>query len=271
MDARSWLCAHISDFHIVEAGERAALVIDTAPALRAAVEELNRLDPQPDVVLASGDLVNDGRDAQYEHLRELLAPLRAPLRLMTGNHDDREALRRAFPEHGYLGQGPTLDYLVDGPARLVVLDTLVPGAPGGRLTRRQLAWLDEVLAAAPDVPAVVALHHPPFATGIAHMDAMALDRGPAEALATVVGRHPQVERVVCGHLHRAISRRFAGTVATTVPSVAHAVALDLRAGTPPRWTLETPAISLYVWRPELGLVAHQVAIGPFPEGTFGDA
>jgi Icc protein len=254
----------------VEAGQRAALVIDTSPCLEAAVSQLNRLDPQPDLVLASGDLVNDGRDAQYEHLRELLAPLRAPLYLMPGNHDDRAGMRRAFPSHEELGRGDTLDYVVDGPVRLVVLDTLVPGAPGGRLTRRQLSWLDDVLRAAPQTPAIVALHHPPFATGIGHMDAMALDQGPADGLAEVVSRHPHVERVVCGHLHRAISRRFAGTVAATVPSVAHAVALDVRAGQPARWTLEAPAITLYLWRPELGLVSHQLAIGPFREGTFGD-
>ena len=94
--------------------------------------------------------------------------------------------------------------------------------------------------------------------------------GPTRGLADVVARHPQVERVVCGHLHRTISCRFAGTVATTVPSVAHAVAFDVRVGDPPRWTLETPAITLYLWRPDLGLVSHQVAIGPFREGTFGD-
>jgi 3',5'-cyclic AMP phosphodiesterase CpdA len=264
------LCAQISDCHIVEPGEKAAGVVDTAPFLRAAVAQLNSLDPAPDLVLASGDLVNDGRPHQYAHLADLLVPLRAPLYLMPGNHDDRRALRAAFPDHTYLGGGPTVDYVVEGPVRLIALDSTIPGAPGGRLTHRQLHWLDDVLCAEPDVPAVVAMHHPPFATGIGHMDQMALDAGPAEQLATVVRRHPQVERVVAGHLHRSISRRWAGTVAATVPGVAHAVALDLRPGGAAAWNLEPPAISLYLWQPKLGLVAHQLTIGEFAGGRFGD-
>jgi 3',5'-cyclic AMP phosphodiesterase CpdA len=272
MPAGSWLCAHISDLHVVAPGELAGGAVDTAPFLAAAVEHLNRLDPQPDMILATGDLVDGGRAEQYDELAALVAPLRAPLHLLPGNHDDRAALRAAFPGHGYLrgaanAEAP-LDYVVDGPVRVVALDTLVPGAPGGRLSRRQLTWLDEQLAVAPERPALVALHHPPFATGIGHMDRMALDDSAARQLAQVIQRHSQVERVVCGHLHRTISHRFAGTVAATVPSVAHSVAFEIRPGGRSSWDLEPPAISLYLWRPELGLVAHQVAIGIFPGGRF---
>jgi 3',5'-cyclic AMP phosphodiesterase CpdA len=189
---------------------------------------------------------------------------------MPGNHDDRAALRTAFPAHRYLGDGPTIDYVVDGPVRLIALDSTIPGAPGGRLSRRQLQWLDAVLQQSPNVPAVIALHHPPFATGIEHMDRMALDAGPADDLAVLVRRHPQVERVVAGHLHRSISRRWAGTVAATVPGVAHAVVLDVRPGGVAAWNLEPPALALYLWRRELGVVAHQLAIGEFRGGRVGD-
>jgi 3',5'-cyclic AMP phosphodiesterase CpdA len=45
-------------------------------------------------VVITGDLVDSGAEAQYRHLRELLAPLRCPYHLMPGNHDDRDTLRR---------------------------------------------------------------------------------------------------------------------------------------------------------------------------------
>ena len=268
MAAGTWLCAHISDLHVVAPGELAGGSIDTVPCLVAAVEQLNRLDPQPDVVLATGDLVDAGTVDQYAQLALAVAPLRAPLRLLPGNHDNRERLRAAFPGHGYLGGGPTIDFTVDGPVRLLALDSLVPGAPGGHLTRRQLNWLELELSSAPHQPAIVAVHHPPFPTGIGHMDRMALDDLSCRQLAEVVARHPNVERIVCGHVHRTISCRFAGTVAATVPSVAHAVTLDLRPSGPAAWDLEPPAITLYLWRPELGLVAHQLAIGVFEEGLY---
>jgi Icc protein len=69
------------------------------------------------------------------------------------------------------------------------------------------------------------MHHPPFATGITHMDNFGLDN--AAELAEIVVRHPQVERILCGHLHRTIDRRFAGTVAGTAPSTAHQIRLNL--------------------------------------------
>lgn len=107
--------------------------------------------------------------------------------------------------------------------------------------------------------------------GHGHMDAMGLAPTAAAGLAEVVGRHPQVERVTCGHLHRSITRRFAGTVAMTVPSCAHAVALDLRDGTPEGASdLEPPAVTLHQWHPERGLVTHLLPIGDFPATAFGD-
>ena len=113
--------------------------------------------------------------------------------------------------------------------RLVGLDTLVPGEPGGRLDAERLAWLDARLAGAPARPTVIFMHHPPFATGIAVMDGMGLDG--AEGFGAVIRRHSQVERIVCGHLHRSIVRRFAGTVACRSPATARQRALGLP---PPR-------------------------------------
>ena len=148
--------------------------------------------------------------------------------------------------------------------RVIGLDSLVPGSDGGDLRPDQLTFLDAALAAAPTTPAVVVLHHPPFATGMDVLDAIALADEATAALAGIVVRHPQVERVVAGHVHRATSRRFAGTVAATVPGVAHATMATFGPDAPARWVLEPPAITLYLWAPGVGLVAHQVPVGTFP-------
>ena len=86
------------------------------------------------------------------------------------------------------------------------------------LCAERLGWLDTALAAQLDRPTVILMHHPPFATGITYMDNFGLDN--AARLAEIVVRHPQIERILCGHLHRTIERRFAGTVAGTAPSTA---------------------------------------------------
>src|SRR2546428_651295 len=143
----------------------------------------------------------------------------------------------------------------------VALDTLVPGQVGGLLCEERLGWLAARLAEAPDRPTVIFMHHPPFVTGIAYMDGHGLAN--AREFAEVVRRHPQLERVVCGHLHRPIQARVGGTLASTAPSTAHQVALDLGDGNPLMFTMEPPACLLHVWRPDTGLVSHTSYIGDF--------
>lgn len=258
------IIAQISDTHIKPAGKLAYRRVDTAGHLARCVAHLLAMTSRPDVVLATGDLVDAGRPDEYRRLRHLLAPLPMPVFLIPGNHDDREALAAGFSDHAYLPQdGRFLQYVVEGyPVRLIGLDTLVPGENGGLMCGERLAWLDAQLAAAPDRPTVLFMHHPPFTTGIRHMDEQGLDG--AEAMREVVRRHVQVERVLCGHLHRSIQVRWAGTVASTAPSTAHQVVLDLREDGPGMFALEPPACQLHLWRPDAGLISHTSYVGEFP-------
>jgi Icc protein len=250
----------LSDPHIVAPGELLYGRFDTAEFLARSVAEINRLDPLPDVAVVTGDLVDHGDPAEYQHLRALLAPLAMPVFVIPGNHDAREPLRAAFAGDGYLPADGFLQYAIeDYPVRLVALDTLIPGEAGGLLCAERLAWLDHALASAPARPVLLMMHHPPFLTGIARMDRAGLEG--SEALAAVVIRHPQVERILCGHLHRAIDRRFAGTVAGTAPSTGAQLRLDLTSEAPLRFMFEPPGYQLHVWREESGLVTHTAVFG----------
>lgn len=256
------LLAQITDLHISEPDTLIDRLYRTADHLERAVRHLLALDPRPDAVVITGDLVEGGREAEYARLVEILRPLPMPVYVVPGNHDDREGLRRAFGARGYLPERGFLCYAVDaGPLRLVALDTHVPGSPGGRLCAERLAWLDARLAEAPDRPTIVLQHHPPFHTGMSRMDEMNLDGRDAEA--AIVARHGQVERVLCGHLHRPIVRRFAGTVASTCPSTAHQVDLDLRERGHLALVREPPACALHLWSQETGLVSHTSYVGDY--------
>lgn len=113
-----------------------------------------------------------------------------PVYLLAGNHDDRDELRRAFPEHGYLQQcADPLQYVVESLAvRIVALDTVIPGESGGTLCGRRLEWLDRTLSRDPGRPTLVAMHHPPFVTGIGHMNRTGFSEH--HELARVIARHP---------------------------------------------------------------------------------
>lgn len=256
----------LTDPHIREPGRLAYGRIDTAPYLQRAVASVLRLRQQPDAVVITGDLSDFGRAAEYAHLAELLAPLAMPVYLMPGNHDDRDEMRRSFPGHSYLGTGGFVQYSVKvGAIRLLTLDTVVPGHSQGTLCAERLGWLEEQLDATRHEPVVIAMHHPPFRTLIGHMDAIGLREG-GPALEALVARHPNVERIVCGHIHRAIDVRFGGTIASVSPAPAHQVALDLQPDAPSAWMLDPPGFRIHAWDGER-LVTHLAPSGEF-EGPY---
>jgi Icc protein len=274
------LC-QISDLHIKAHGKKSYRVVDTAESLQRCVAQVNQLKQQPDAVVLTGDLVDFGLVDEYAMLRTLLAPLQMPYYLLPGNHDERRALRAAFPEHDYLRQGndaadnpdARIEYVIDThPVRIVALDTVIPRASNGALAASSLVWLEQVLSEQPQRPTVIVMHHPPFKTGIGHMDQIGLV--DAQALEAVVRRHPQVERVLCGHLHRAIQVRFGGTIASTCPGVAHQVALDLSAQAPSQFVMEPNAFQLHLWDADAGMISHTAYVGAF-DGPYpfydGDA
>jgi Icc-related predicted phosphoesterase len=266
------LIAQISDLHIKAPGELAYGKVDTAAALQRCVVALNALQPRPDLVVISGDLVDTPTPGEYNHLKRLLAPLEIPFTGIPGNHDSRVMMRAAFPEWAY-ARSDALNQVksVDG-LDIILMDSSVAGRPHGELEPATLQWLDATLASSAGRPALIFLHHPPFHTGIAHMDVQNLFN--ADALAAIVESHPRVQLVAAGHVHRATLTLFAGVPATICPAPNHAVALDLDERLAPSFIVEPPAFHLHVWFPGNGfghVVTHSVPVGSFdgPHPFFG--
>jgi 3',5'-cyclic AMP phosphodiesterase CpdA len=265
------LIAQISDLHIKRPGELAYGQVDTAAALRRCVTELNRLDPRPQLVVISGDLADTPNVEEYEYLKALLASLEIPFVAIPGNHDNRDLMSAAFPDGacGQAGGALNLTRAV-GPLDLVMLDSSVPGKPYGTLDDHTLNWLDAMLGRSTSRPALLFMHHPPFITGIRHMDVQNLHN--AGALHEIVKRHIRVRLVAAGHVHRATLTQFAGVPATICPAPNHAVALDLDERLPPSFKVEPPAFHLHAWFEGNGeLVTHHVPVGDFagPYPFFG--
>lgn len=262
---RPFLIAQISDLHLKAGNKLTYGVVDTLAALRRAVDHLNASQPRPDIVVISGDLVDFGQPDEYAVLHPELERLCMPYYLVPGNHDVRAHLLAEFSDHAYLPKSADapLDWVVDEhPVRLVGLDTTIPGAHGGQLLDAQLLWLDQLLKQRPDVPTLLILHHPPFVSGIGHMD-----REPfinADGLQQVIARHRQVERLLCGHLHRAMQRRFAGSLSCVCPGTSHQIVLDLQEAAAAHFNLEPAGYLLHRWCPEQGLVTHNGVFGEHP-------
>ena len=264
------LIAQITDTHVQLPGGLLDRNYDTAANLERAVHHLNGFAPSLDVVLLTGDLVDVGSPAEYGRVREILSDLKAPLYVIPGNHDVRDAMRRAFSAGRYLPQDGYLQYTVeDWPVRFIGLDTLIPGQHGGRLCATRLQWLAARLREAPARPTVIFMHHPPFRTGLTVMDAMGFEG--AATLAELVQSHPQVRHVVCGHVHRPIVTRFGGTIASVCPSTAQQAVLDLRPDPYLAVVMEPPAATVLWWDADSDAIVHHLSqIGARPAHVLFD-
>jgi 3',5'-cyclic AMP phosphodiesterase CpdA len=165
----------------------------------------------------TGDLADHATDDEYARLKATLATLNVPTYVLPGNQDDRDCFRKHFALAGEPGE--PVHYAADlGPLRLVALDTTKPGADDGELGEDQLGWLESALSAAQEATTLIAMHHPPFETGMPAWDAIGLCADDRSDLAKIVRRHPQVCGIVAGHVHRLLIAEVGGTVALTAPS-----------------------------------------------------
>ncbi|MDO8882560.1 metallophosphoesterase [Pseudotabrizicola sp.] len=233
------LIAHLSDLHISAGPPETAPVRRDAPDMaRLIVADLMALPQRPDAVLITGDVADGGSVADYDLVRRILAPLSMPVMVVPGNHDRRGPMREAF---GGMVPYASPDALSAGTlhfeahvagARIIGLDSLVPGRVEGVLDTAQLDWLEHRLATG-TAPVFLMLHHPPFPTGNAHWDASALQKG-RERLGQIVQACPAPVRLLCGHVHQAFHTQWAGGYAAVggSPAFQYGFGFDERAEPP---------------------------------------
>jgi Icc protein len=257
------IVAQLTDTHIKPERRTAYGFVDTAGMLERAVAHINTFKPNIDAVFVTGDLTDRGKPEEFEALRSILDEISVPWYVVPGNHDERGNFLRAFADHHYLADSHDfIHYAIeDFPLRLVGLDTTVPGKPHGCLTQERLSWLDDCLRSARQKPTMLFLHHPPFETGIRHMDVQNLLNG--EDLFAVLAEHPQVKHVACGHVHRASETCINGIAVSIAPNAAHSTTLDLDPNGPSSFTMDPPAVRLFRFGKDGHVVTHLSYIGDF--------
>ncbi|OKL45074.1 phosphodiesterase [Pseudovibrio exalbescens] len=257
------IIAQLTDLHIKEEGKFAYQTVDTYGALQRAVTHLNDFRPAIDMVVVSGDLGDFGTQAEYNLLRQELNRLHMPYHVIPGNHDDYRVMRKAFSDHTYLAtEGPLTFSIFREGLRIIGLDTSVPGRPEGHMDTEKQAWLKHELTTHKNEPTLIFMHHPPFETGIHHMDEIMLQNAEVDFWPLLEG-HDQVLHIACGHVHRTIETMKHGIPVSIGSCVAHQVTLDLDPTSRPSFTMDPPAIRLFLWQNN-ALVSHQSFLGDFP-------
>jgi 3',5'-cyclic AMP phosphodiesterase CpdA len=253
------IIAQISDTHVaLDAPDADRRMQDFA----STIADINALDPAPDVIVHTGDIVHNGRPDEYAQAAAVLAMARAPLYVLPGNKDERTNLRAAFSAADYSAPGHTfIDYAVeDYPVRLIALDTLCPGHGRGDFRREQAEHLAALIDAEPNKPIAVFTHHPPFEVTVGpdrfHFTTM---EGMAR-LRETLARCSRIVAVFSGHVHRAASGQVGRIPASVVPCIA----TTLRKGDYPPAMKTRPVYYLHRFDPAWGFVTESRVVA---EGT----
>lgn len=246
----------ITDTHILPPGQLLYGHTDTAAHLKEAVAQINRMLPRPDLVIITGDLVENPDKISYQHFIELIKPLKIPVRVIPGNHDDPELMLDVFAGTAYFpATDTTFQYAIDDlPYRILALNSHSDGTELPELDEPRLAWLQNQLNES-SRPVLIAIHHPPMMTGISFIDM----GGPewVQAFKSVVNGHPQVKLVICGHCHTDLCGRVGNVPVYLAGATAHQLIANRGVDIAPS-TIITAA-----WP-----VLHQYIDGDFLSGSY---
>lgn len=214
------LLIQITDTHILPPGEILYDEVDTTLHLAETVQQINRMRPLPDVVMITGDLVEQGDKGGYQHFLELIKPLKMPTYVVPGNHDNPQVMTEVFAGTSYFPTSDsTFQYAVeDMPFRILALNSRSDGTELPEFDEHRLSWLKRELGQS-DKPTLIALHHPPMITGIE-----LIDMGGSEwfqGIKSAVAEANHVKLVICGHCHTDMSGRMGPVPVYMAPATAH--------------------------------------------------
>lgn len=259
------LIVQLSDMHVSMPGKLFGKHVDSRAAFERAVSRVLAFAPKPDLLLLTGDLAETGAGEEYDFIAAQLARLHCPVAVIPGNHDVREEMLRKLPRCVARQDGGHLSFANDDfDVRVIGLDTIVPGAVHGELCDTRLGWLRAALEADRGKPALIAMHHPPFTTGLVKMDEYGIRRGLAEFRAIVAEHAKNIAAILCGHAHRMIVTHIAGVPVLLSPSSSFPFELDLRNVPSLNFVREPQQFLVHTWSAAAGFVSHAAFVDEFP-------
>ncbi|MBA3896501.1 MAG: phosphodiesterase [Sphingomonadaceae bacterium] len=215
------------------------------------LKHLMAMTPKPDLLLATGDLVDRGDGESYRRLRLAFEQVDFPVWPCLGNHDIRDNFAAWFPERGAVDGFFQYEFEHQG-LRFLVLDTLEEGRHGGAFCDVRAGWLRARLAEKVDQPTAIVMHHPPVEVGIEWMNTHPGEPW-VERFRNCIAGKAQIVAIICGHLHRPITCQWERTTIAICPSTAPQIALELAPIDPerpddrPMIIADPPAYAIHRW------------------------
>jgi Icc protein len=165
----------ITDCHIQAAAQDRLKGMNTRASLEAICQSIVTDNDNLDLMLATGDLSQDGSVASYEYLAQQLSELGLPIFWLPGNHDDPGLMHELLDNR----QLSAAKKVLIGNWLIVLLDSTITGESAGNVSPQQLDFLQRSLRAHPQHHVLVCLHHQVIPAGSAWIDQQGLQQPQA--------------------------------------------------------------------------------------------
>ena len=203
----------VTDPHLFNDPNSELLGINTQASFSQVLTEIQQQHYAYDLVLATGDLVQDSSDNGYLRFCENVKSLEKMVFWIPGNHDFQPKMVEFLTKEN-VNAGKHI--LLGEHWQILLLDSQVQGVPHGQLEAEELAWLQAKLAAYPQRYTLVVLHHHLLSTGSRWLDQHNL-RNPHE-LAGILEPFPRVKAILYGHIHQQVDSTWHGYHVMATPS-----------------------------------------------------
>lgn len=254
------LIAQISDLHIAAKSSETCATVAMSENLKRCIKHIQQRSSLPDLVLVTGDISNNGKLEELIFAKTILDCLEIPYYVIPGNHDKRQDVLTVFGERSCQSNADRLIHYVinDYALRLIGLDTSIPNEAGGEFTQASYRWLQQQLKLFPDQATILFMHHPPINMGIIETDVDGFEG--KQLLADIIKTHPNIEAILCGHIHLSTHTRWHGSLINTAPSIGMRLVIDFSMQQDSQYILDAPSYQLHKWTDDKNLITFDVNV-----------
>jgi len=194
----------ITDTHFREKAQGTIYGVETQilfeKTLAQIKQELASTDTTLDVVLATGDISQDGSADSYRRFHEFVLSLGAPCYFLQGNHDYNEPMLKEFGQDRVAPCQVEKKALKNSPWKILLLNSSIEDQVGGHFSQEQLSYLHDALSSDSKSPTLLGFHHHPMLINSDWLDQQVIDN--ADDFFKVMDKFSNVKLSIYGHVHQ---------------------------------------------------------------------
>ncbi|HBO23214.1 MULTISPECIES: 3',5'-cyclic-AMP phosphodiesterase [unclassified Providencia] len=203
----------VTDTHLFADTENTLLGINTYRSYQAVLDAIIEQNLPIDLIVATGDLVQDQSPKAYQHFATGIERISAPCVWLPGNHDYPPAMVESLRVAGI---SSAKQILIDKEWQILMLDSQLQDVAHGELSEQQLEWMKCCLDNEPERTTIIMLHHHPLSSGCTWLDQHSLRN--SHTLADYLKKYSNVKAMLCGHIHQEMDEYWHGIRLLATPS-----------------------------------------------------